>query len=284
MKECIAEEVLQAYFDGELESDQAAAVASHLTSCVSCDRTARGVENENLLLAAALTPEFAESIPTERLRHRLASAIGSSPIANRHNPAAAANGQTWLQSLGSLINPFPQRAAVTAGVLAIIVLSVFLGSLYLRRKDPGPAAKQGGLPVAPPVRPSASPEAIASAPGQVPRNVVPPSDSPKRSSWRRSNGTTNETTGGVLPGERNYMKTIAALNATLKTDQPMRPGLRVDYERNLALIDQAIAASRVAARKNPKDPDAAQFMFTAYQSKVDLLNQVADAGRFNGHD
>jgi hypothetical protein len=64
----------------------------------------------------------------------------------------------------------------------------------------------------------------------------------------------------------------------------MRPSLQVEYEHNVALLDQAIEMTRDAARKNPKDPQAAQFMLAAYQSKVDLLHQVADARRFNSQD
>jgi len=43
------------------------------------------------------------------------------------------------------------------------------------------------------------------------------------------------------------------------------------------MVDQAIAATRSAAKVNPSDPDAAEFMFAAYQSKIDLLSQVADS-------
>ena len=50
----------------------------------------------------------------------------------------------------------------------------------------------------------------------------------------------------------------------------MRPSLLAEYERNLAVVDRALAATRNAAKKNPNDPDAAEFMFNAYQSKVDL--------------
>lgn len=57
----------------------------------------------------------------------------------------------------------------------------------------------------------------------------------------------------------------------------MRPSMQAEYERNLALVDSALAAARSAAKSNPNDPDAAEFMFSAYQSKVDLLNTVADA-------
>ncbi|MDX6384606.1 MAG: hypothetical protein QOK48_2179, partial [Blastocatellia bacterium] len=43
----------------------------------------------------------------------------------------------------------------------------------------------------------------------------------------------------------------------------------------------AIANTRGAARKNPNDPDTAQFVLSAYQSKVDLLTQVADTRAFS---
>ena len=39
--------------------------------------------------------------------------------------------------------------------------------------------------------------------------------------------------------------------------------------------------TRNAAKKNPSDPDAAEFMFSAYQNKVNLLNTVAEARTFN---
>jgi hypothetical protein len=87
----------------------------------------------------------------------------------------------------------------------------------------------------------------------------------------------------LLPGERTYLRTIAALDSTIKSenDRPMRPALRAEYERNLALVDRALAAARHAAKKNPNDPDAAEFVFAAYQSKVDLMNTVADARVYN---
>jgi hypothetical protein len=82
----------------------------------------------------------------------------------------------------------------------------------------------------------------------------------------------------LLPGERAYLQTIARLDSTIKANQrAMRPSLQVEYERNLAVVDRAIAATRSAAKKNPTDPDTTDFMFAAYQSKVDLLNTIADA-------
>jgi hypothetical protein len=77
--------------------------------------------------------------------------------------------------------------------------------------------------------------------------------------------------------ERQYENAIARLNEALKTQPAMRPALQVEYEYNIAVIDSAIATTRVAAKKNPKDPLANQFMLAAYQSKVDFMNQIADA-------
>ena len=90
----------------------------------------------------------------------------------------------------------------------------------------------------------------------------------------------------LLPGERSYLQAIARLDSTIKSNKKsMRPALQVEYERNLAVVDRAIAATRSAAKSNPNDPDAADFMFAAYQSKVDLLNTIADArvGGGRGH-
>ncbi len=90
----------------------------------------------------------------------------------------------------------------------------------------------------------------------------------------------------LIPGERSYLQAIARLDSTIKSNKKsMRPGLQVEYERNLAVVDRAIAATRSAVKSNPNDPDAADFMFAAYQSKVDLLNTIADArvGGGRGH-
>jgi hypothetical protein len=45
----------------------------------------------------------------------------------------------------------------------------------------------------------------------------------------------------------------------------------------MAVADNAIAAGRLAARNNPNDPQATAFMLAAYQSKIDLMNQIANA-------
>src|SRR5438445_2186688 len=73
--------------------------------------------------------------------------------------------------------------------------------------------------------------------------------------------------------ESQYQKAFPKLNEAIKAQAPLPPSLRVEYEYNLALIDNAIITTRQIARKNPQDPLATQFMLAAYQSKIDLMNQ-----------
>lgn len=81
----------------------------------------------------------------------------------------------------------------------------------------------------------------------------------------------------LLPVERQYVREIAALKTSIERRQmrTLSPTLRAEYERNVAVVDEAIASTRAAARSNPKDRDAQEFLRSAYQEKLDLLSAVA---------
>jgi hypothetical protein len=91
----------------------------------------------------------------------------------------------------------------------------------------------------------------------------------------------------LLSVERQYVREIAALKSSIERQklQTLSPTLRAEYERNVAVVDEAIASTREAARSNPKDKDAQEFLRTAYQDKIDMLSafagksQLASAGR-----
>jgi hypothetical protein len=160
MKECIDEGTLQAWFDGELGREATAAVASHVASCPTCAQAARVVENESLLLSGALEPEFAESIPTERLRYRVEAAIAERQVARPVRSAASAEHGS-LKSLRDLFFPSPQHAFGYAGLAAIIVLSTILGVIYLQRGKVNPIARNEPAKLSP----GPSPEATSLGPG-----------------------------------------------------------------------------------------------------------------------
>jgi anti-sigma factor RsiW len=82
----------------------------------------------------------------------------------------------------------------------------------------------------------------------------------------------------VLEDEKTYISSIASLTSAIEAQSAsgLTPTLRAEYERNLAVVNQAIISSRVAARRNPQDTDAKEFLRAAYQNKVELLSAVAD--------
>jgi hypothetical protein len=286
MRGCLDEGVLQGYFDGELSREQMQVAASHLATCQVCSAAARQLENETTLLATALAPEFDAVVPTENLRRRIDEAIAGLPPVDRQGIRDKETLFGWIQPLGSLFALTPQRALAYATFAAIVAFGVIFG--IIQRQQPSPpapvVAKAPPVDNAPP-KPAESPDQPPSVTpphaGIVVKNEPPVS---KQRSQKPRLARDNQTVAQVklMPGERSYLKTIAALDSTIKAnnDRPMRSALRAEYERNLAVVNRALAATRNAAKNNPDDPDAKEFMFDAYKSKVDLLNTVADARSF----
>ena len=302
MRECLDEAILQSYFDGELSGQQLESVTSHLAACKICAVTAREIEAETALLAAALAPEFEAAVPTEQLRQRLDAAVAglqTQRLPVRETSTFSARG--WLQSLFAPLSFTPQRAFGYAGLVLVLGFAAILGITQWRTQSPGvnlaanndpSAITKGNLSDAP--APAAVESPAPATGGSETVATVAATTTPKNTPVKRRPTIAPTTAAGnvaatrpddrvkLLPGERSYLQTIAELDSTIKANErPMRPSLQAEYQRNLALVDRALAATRNAAKKNPNDPDAAEFMMAAYQNKVNLLNAVAEARTFN---
>ena len=292
MRQCLDEGMLQSYFDGELPTSLMESATSHLASCASCAAAVRELEEENALLSEAFALEFSESVPTERLRRRVDAAVAGLEIVRPgvHQPSAISG---FFSSISNLFSFAPQRVLGYAALMVVLAFGLIFGLVKLRSSAPtAPQSiarnepqtpNSSGVPVPAPSREVAqagtvNPVQTTSAP-VTSRSVVKVGHKPMLARAIAPKSTPVK----LIPGEKAYLQTIAKLDSTIKQDQDnMRPALQAEYQRNLAVVDRAIAATRTAAKKNPNDPDAADFMFAAYQSKVDLLNTIADARVFNG--
>ena len=275
MKRCLDEGTLQSYFDGELPIEMMESATVHLSSCVTCAAMAREFEQETALLTSALAAEFDPPVPTEQLRRRVDAAVADLRV------PVVAEKRSFFGSLTSLFNFAPQQALGYAGLILVLAFAAIFGVLKMRSVEP---TQQPGNdsqvakaePSQPVITPAASPE-DAIPPITVPSEVRKPQPVVYRPAISSTSVPRKQTPVKLIPGERAYLQTIAKLDSTIKAQKNMRPALQVEYERNLAVVDRAIAATRTAAKSNPNNPDAADFMFAAYQSKVDLLNTIADA-------
>jgi hypothetical protein len=300
MKECLREEVLQSYIDGELAGETVESVTSHLAGCLACSASVRELERENNLVAAALAPEFEASVPTAQLRQRIDAAIAKDHFVKPSITGRARLGEVrgWFQSLSDLFALTPQRAIGYASLVAILTFAIIF-AVTQRSNFQKTIGSQEVATVN--QTPNSSSVATKPADGSSPGKVAPApvttvgADKTLASASKLHRPRNNSVANAIpsrraaeanhvklLPGERSYLQTIADLDSTMKLDKGrMRPAIQAEYERNLAFVDRALAAARTAAKNNPNDPDAAEFMFSAYQNKVDLLNTVADARVYN---
>ena len=281
MTRCLDEATLQSYFDGELSPQLMERASSHLASCVTCAAAARELAEEAALLTSALNSEFEAVVPTQALRERIEAAVLGERVANV--------GRTEKVGLfASLANVFSFNSQRTLGYASLVVVLAFaavIGVVKYKQAEVQPQIAGNTEKIQAPAPSKANPDSTEVAVNSS-EPVVPVSDqrpAPPVSKVNPSRSTTPKVipvknTVQLLPGERSYLQAIARLDSTIKSNKDaMRPSLQVEYERNLAVVDRAIAATRNAAKSNPNDTDAADFMFAAYQSKVDLLNTIADA-------
>ena len=287
MSRCLDEATLQSYFDGELSGKLMESATSHLASCSACAAAARELEQELSLLTTALAAEFDENVPTERLRQRIDAAV----LDARLGAASAPQTSTFGAFVSNLLNFGSQRTLAYASLVVLLAFAALFALVKMRTPAPAPPTVAQTTPVqnpaqnvvvtqpAPIVSPNAERVQVRIAtPRKSTDSVYRPVKVTNRDNATAKTATPTVEPVKLLPGERSYLQTIARLDSTIKSNQKnMRPSLQVEYERNLAVVDRAIAATRSAAKRNPQDPDAADFMFAAYQSKVDLLNTIADA-------
>ena len=293
MKKCLDEAILQAYIDGELPQEQAAAAPQHIAACDACAASLAEAENESAFFSTAFAPDEALSVPTAVLRSRINAAVAQLESSAETNEARSRgrNFGGFFASLSGLFTLTPQSAVAFASVLAVLVIGfIYLSSQKSKRTTDAPReiAKSVANPAperAFEVTPTPDVAAPISTPEQGSVLTMPVKFNYKNARRPSFRGNEARRTAApatpkedALPGEKDYQTAIASLEKTIKLggDASLRPSVRADYERSLALIDSAIDQTRQVAAQNPKDKDAVSFLLSAYQSKVDLLTKVAD--------
>ena len=266
MRKCIDEGTLQAWFDHELDANTAADVAAHLHGCIHCVEAVRTLEVENLIVSQALSAEFDEAVPTERLRQRVKAAVVGLQVTT-----VPTTNRSLVNAVRNLFPSF-RLVAYASIAAAILIAGIFL-AVNLRKERSAPSAgnvnpKEVVAP-GPQTSPEPPREVVAGGPSKTP---APPRPKPSRK--RRASEPDAMSLAWL---ESQYQKAFPKLNEAIKAQAPLPPSLRFEYEYNLALIENSIITTRQIARKHPQDPLATQFMLAAYQSKIDLMNQFAQA-------
>ena len=276
MKNCLDTGTIQTFLDGELSLSEAAEVSAHIAACDACAARLATAEEESAFVFSVLEREMDTLVPTQRLWNKINDSI---EVERHHTPFWK---KAWAFITVSLANPS------VVGAAALLVVFGALTVVLIERNQ-----RVGTEDIAN-VSPSAVPAAATTGSGNVPQNVT--SDVVKPTVSAVNPPVRTVTIGyrverrpevgprkpavmqaAFIPGEESYVKTIATLSETVDSqkDTVLRPSERISYERDLAVVNDAIAKMKKEVHRNPKNESAKQVLYTSYQNKIDLLNSVS---------
>lgn len=283
-KNCFDIGIIQAFLDGELAPGQSEAVARHVSLCDDCAILLAAAEEETSFAFAALEQEFNTLVPTQRLWTKINDSI------EREKKSF------WKPIFAFLLKP---STAAFASLLFVAIVSITLLSLKPNPTESYTAQTNGNeWKITAPVSINQSPT-IDSLPSESNESKgVPVVNNPRNKNEFRAVKTSyaqpenNRTSGSstnikdtvnpaprdTILGEESYIKTIATLTETVNSrkDEAMNASARFEFERDMAVTDDAITKMRKEVKANPNDAAARQILRASYQNKIDLLNSVAE--------
>lgn len=269
--DCLEIGTVQAFMDGELAHKESARVSGHLAACDVCAMMLSVAEDEAAIVFPALEREFNSLVPTQRLWNKINDSI---TIDRKNKPFWQ---RAWAFVSGGLLTP-----SMAAAASLIIVVGVVSLALINRRLTVDTSRVPRTTTI--PSNPSSGPNPLTTAPPSiVGREIADPPAKAERVDYRpagRHDGIVQPRAiadRGYMPGEESYVRTIASLsrsvadqkNATIKGSE------RMSFERDLAVVDDAITKMRSEVKRNPRNESAKQVLYSSYQNKIDLLSSVA---------
>jgi len=283
--DCLDIGTIQAFLDGETEPTASLKVANHISECESCSAMLAEAEEESAMVFPLLEREFNTLVPTQRLWTKINDEI---EFEKQNQPFWR---KIWMSIAVAASSP---SLVVAASVLIVLGLFVaFWGGRPQQQQSGKQVAYVPATKIAQPIQnPPDSPiitgansdslnlpSPAKTAPRNEGRFEVEQADyrEPARPRINRVGSAARSVpTYEYLPGEESYVKTIATLNQSVagQKDMVMRPSERVDFERDLAVVNDSIQKMRQEVRKNPKNESAKQVLYASYQNKIDLLSSV----------
>jgi len=280
--ECLT--LLDQYIEDELDEVTSKSLTAHIASCRECAGAHEAVRREQEIYASYLV----DVEPSPHLWVNLRSELENEKAIRESRPPL----QRWLAVVLGDWRVTPQFAT------ALVLITIGLGiGILLWRTNTDPSRHQvqnSGSGFQPsPEENRAGPDP-AKTDGRSPagdderRIVALPAKSGDRRRPRQTSASGRATTGMIerspaVPtveqvargAEQQYLSAIEILSGDIKRRRAfISPALLSQLETALAEVDRNIAATRRAAREQPRDPVAVQYLAIAYEKKVELLREV----------
>ena len=287
---CFEIGIIQAFLDGETSPDLSFRITDHMAECDKCARALADAEEESSIVFSALDREYNSMVPTQRLWSSINEAIS-------YEKAHVSFWDRVRRSFSILLaNPSLTVAAsilIVFGIFAAIWNLKPTGSNNVTSADVATSGEQqrrtetvdvaSGIDLVAPS--SAEPYTVGVT--KLPADKVaklskttnyrPDTDQPRIQPAVLKTVVNRNSADEYLPGEESYVRTISDLkqNVDGQKDRILNPSSRVAYERDMAVVNDAITKMKEVVKKNPKNQSAKQVLYSSYQNKIDLLNTVA---------
>jgi anti-sigma factor RsiW len=279
MTNCLDTGMIQGFLDRELSPAADSDVSAHIAACDACAAQLATAEEESAFVFSVLEREMDSLVPTQRLWNKINDSI---EVEKQNAPFWQ---KAWIYLTAALANPAIAVAAVAVIVFGISTV-VFVDRKETGSPPPTDVAKNNESTRSTPVS-TAFPESLSSSPVDpklsAPTQVKAATYAPAKiqnAVYKAPGRATGDQKGPQpvsVPGEENYVKTINTLAKSIdnQKDTVLRPSERNSYERDMAVVNDAIAKLKKEVQKNPKNDSAKQVLYSSYQNKIDLLNSVS---------
>ena len=291
---CLEVGAIQAFLDGETSPDLSFRITNHVAECDKCALALANAEEESSVVFSALDREYNSMVPTQRLWSSINEAISYEK----------AHTSFWDKVRGSL-SVLLANPSLTVAASVLIVFGIFAGVWNLKRvglngsvgSEVSRTSPSQDSTVTPnvdiAVNDDAGPILTPGTDLKVKASNLPPDALRKLATTANFKPSSDQvrvqpailrTVGGrnaadeYLPGEESYVRTISDLkqNVDGQKDRILNPSSRIAYERDMAVVNDAITKMKEVVRKNPKNQSAKQVLYSSYQNKIDLLNSVVE--------
>lgn len=288
-EECL--NVIEEYSDLELDEPEALSVRAHIAACEACSRQLDMLSAERNLYA--LYRRDLEVTPA--LWNGIAARIQATKV---EQPVSL--GSRLRESFAALFGT-PRLSPALTFALVVLAVGATAGLMKYMQPEPqvalNPPVAQKGTETAGAAKERASaadpgedkspeaesadeqPAARKNVYGDKPAQVLAVLD---RTETRRAAPRPELYMDGESPdqlvreAEQKYMAAITMLARDAKRRRTLlEPDVRARFEQTLTTVDQTIAETRRAARRQPNDPVAVQYMLAAYAKKVEVLKEMA---------
>lgn len=258
-KDCL--ELIEIFFDGELDRQNADSVSAHIAQCSSCADVYESLKDEQELYLNTASEVEVSPFFWAKVNERIEAEKTVSPL------------QRFAASFSFFKLPKLQTVSFAALCLFIVAISI---SAILLFTDSEKTIPSGDVAKAIEAK-----FEISNAPIQNKDTVKESAPLIKKqpkiikaSLVSRKNVETESSTseGIATKAEKTYLEAIALLSRDIsKRRNRLDPETEEQFKKTLAVVDRTIKNTRQAVRENPDDPVAVQYMLSAYSQKVDVL-------------